>query len=216
MRNRITLIISLISIILLAFLTINGVRLGSFEILSISQIIAKNDDVNAKINEASKLTSVDYPEKIENLNKTFDNYNIQKRKYQELAGVSDKYSEDIYETKQYDISYLWRVLGKYATNRGLTLGINVQKSTNNLYNFSFSLNGTYVDIIQFISDIENDSDLYFRIYDFKMSGSGTSITSSFLVRDVNIDPSTIANSQSDVISDETDKQFNNTINIFNK
>ena len=216
MRNRITLIISLISIILLAFLTINGIRLGSFEILSISQIIAKNDDVTAKINEASKLTSVDYPEKIENLNKTFDNYNIQKRKYQELAGVSEQYSEDIYETKQYDISYLWRVLGKYATNRGLTLGINVQRSTNNLYNFSFSLNGTYVDIIQFIADIENDSDLYFRIYDFKMSGSGTSITSTFLVRDVNIDPSTIAGSQSDITSDQRDQELSNTINIFNK
>jgi len=216
MRNRITLIISLISIILLAFLTINGVRLGSFEILSISQIIAKNDDVNTKISEASKLTSIDYPEKIENLNKTFDNYNIQKRKYQELAGVSEQYSEDIYETKQYDISYLWRVLGKYATNRGLTLGINVQRSTNNLYNFSFSLNGTYVDIIQFIADIENDSDLYFRIYDFKMSGSGTSITSSFLVRDVNIDPSTIAGSQSDITSDHMNQESSNTINIFNK
>lgn len=216
MRDRITLIIILVSIILLAFLTIYGIRLGSFEILSISQIISKNDDVNAKINEASKLTSIDYPERIENLNNTFDNYTIQKRKYEDLAGVSEQYSEDIYETKQYDISYLWRVLGKYATNRGLTLGINVQKSTNNLYDFTFSLNGTYVDIIQFIGDIENNSDLYFRIYDFKMSGSGTTITSTFLVKDINIDPSTIAGTQSEMISGEEDQQLSNTVNIFNK
>lgn len=216
MRNRITLIISLISIILLAFLTINGIRLGSFEILSISQIIAKNDDVTAKINEASKLTSVDYPEKIENLNKTFNSYTIQKQKYQDLAGVSEEHAEEIYETKQYDISYLWRILGKYAANRGLTLGIDVQKSTNNLYNFSFSLNGTYVDIIQFITDIENNSDLYFRIYNFKMSGSGTTITATFKVEDINIDPSTIAGAQSEITSDEEGKQLSNTINIFNK
>ena len=111
---------------------------------------------------------------------------------------------------------MWRVLGKYATNRGLTLGINVQKSTNNLYDFSFSLNGTYVDIIQFIGDIENNSDLYFRIYDFKMSGSGTTITSTFLVKDINIDPSTIAGTQSQMIPGEEDQQFNNTVNIFNK
>ena len=216
MRNRITLIISLVSIILLAIVTIYGIEIGNFKILSISQIIEKNDAVNEKISEASKLTSVDYPERIEALNKTFDSYTIQKQKYQDLAGVSEGKSEEIYETKQYDISYLWRVLGKYATNRGLTLGIDVQKSTNNLYNFSFSLNGTYVDIIQFITDIENNSDLYFRIYNFKMSGSGTTITATFKVEDINIDPSTIAGAQTEITSDEEGKQLSNTINIFNK
>lgn len=216
MRNRITLIISLVSIILLAIVTIYGIEIGSFKILSISQIIEKNDNVNEKISEASKLTSVDYPERIETLNKTFDSYTIQKQKYQDLAGVSEEQNEEIYETKQYDISYLWRVLGKYATNRGLTLGIDVQKSTNNLYNFSFSLSGTYVDIIQFITDIENDSDLYFRIYNFKMSGSGATITATFRVEDINIDPSTIAGAQTDLVSDEEDQQLSNTINIFNK
>ena len=216
MRNRITLIISLVSIILLAIVTIYGIEIGNFKILSISQIIEKNDSVNEKISEASKLTSVDYPERIEALNKTFDSYTIQKQKYQDLAGVSEGKSEEIYETKQYDISYLWRVLGKYATNRGLTLGIDVQKSTNNLYNFSFSLNGTYVDIIQFITDIENNSDLYFRIYNFKMSGSGTTITATFKVEDINIDPSTIAGAQTEITSDEEGKQLSNTINIINK
>lgn len=216
MRNRITLIISLVSIILLAIVTIYGIEIGSFKILSISQIIEKNDNVNEKISEASKLTSVDYPERIETLNKTFDSYTVQKQKYQDLAGVSEEQNEEIYETKQYDISYLWRVFGKYATNRGLTLGIDVQKSTNNLYNFSFSLSGTYVDIIQFITDIENDSDLYFRIYNFKMSGSGATITATFRVEDINIDPSTIAGAQTDLVSDEEDQQLSNTINIFNK
>lgn len=217
MRNRITLIISLVSIILLAIVTIHGIEIGSFKILSISQIIEKNDDVNEKISEASKLTSIDYPQRIETLNKTFDSYTVQKQKYLDLAGVSGEKNEEIYETKQYDISYLWRVLGKYATNRGLTLGIDVQKSTNNLYDFTFSLNGTYVDIIQFIMDIENNSDLYFRIYNFKMSGSGTTITATFKVKDINIDPSTIAGAQSDLLSDDEDKQLSsNTINIFNK
>ena len=215
MRDRITLIIILVSIILLAFLTIHGIKLGSFEILSISQIIEKNDNVNERINEASRLTTVDYPQKIENLNKTFDDYTIRKRKYEDLVGVSEKYEEEIYETKQYDISYLWRVLGKYATKRGITLGIDVQKSSKNLYNFNFSLNGNYVDIIQFIVDIENNSDLYFRIYDFKMSGSGTSITSTFAVKDINVNPSTIAGAETEEFSDDR-QQLENTINIFNK
>ena len=98
-----------------------------------------------------------------------------------------------YETKQYDISYLWRVLGKYAEKRKLTLGIEVtkQKNTQSSYTLNFNVSGQYTNIIRFITDIENDSDLYFRIYNFSMSGNGTNITANFAVKNINIDSSTI-------------------------
>ena len=198
MRNRITSIIILISIVLLAVGMFRGINVGNLEILSISQIKEKNDGLHEKIDKASELTSVSYPNNIETLEKSFNDYTIEKEKYQELTGVSNKVIEETYETKQYDISYLWRVLGKYAENRGLTLGIDVQKSgqASNTYNFNFTVSGTYTDTIQFISDIETDSDLYFRIYSFKMSGSGETLTSTFSVRNISIDPSTIKDAQS--------------------
>lgn len=197
MRNRITSIIILVSIILLAVAMFRGIKVGNLEILSIEQIKGKNNDLHAKIDEATELTSVSYPNNIQTLEKSFSEYTIEKEKYQELTGVSDKVIEETYETKQYDISYLWRVLGKYAKKRNLTLGIDVQKSNkgNNAYNFNFTISGGYTNTIQFISDIENDSDLYFRIYNFKMSGSGDILTSSFSVRNINIDPSTIKGAQ---------------------
>ena len=198
MRNRITSIIILISIVLLAVGMFRGIKIGNLEILSISQIKEKNDGLHEKIDKASELTSVSYPNNIETLEKSFNDYTIEKEKYEELTGVSNKVIEETYETKQYDISYLWRVLGKYAENRGLTLGIDVQKAGkgSNTYNFNFTVSGTYTDTIQFISDIESDSDLYFRIYGFKMSGSGDVLTSNFSVRNINIDPSTIKDAQS--------------------
>lgn len=196
MRNRITSIIILISIILLAIAMFRGINIGNLEILSISQIKEKNSDLDKKIDKASTLTSVDYPKNVETLEKSFEGYTIEKEKYEELTGVSIENIEEIYETKQYDISYLWRVLGKYAENRKLTLGIDVQTANtgNSAYNFNFTVSGQYVNIIQFITDIENDSDLYFRIYNFKMSGS-TTVTATFTVKNINIDASTIKSTQ---------------------
>lgn len=213
MRNRIITIIILVSIVLLAFMMFRGVKIGSFEILSISQLKEKNDLLDKRIEAASELTSVDYPKKIETLDKSFDEYKLEKEKYEELTGNSIGNIEEMYETKQYDISYLWRVLGKYAENRNLSIGIDVQtsNSANSIYNLNFSVSGQYTNIIQFITDLENDSDLYFRIYNFKMTGSAT-VTATFTVKNININPDTIKNANT---STET-KTNSNSINLSKK
>lgn len=194
MRNNLTLLIILISIILLAYLATNGLEIGKFQILSISQLIEKNEQLDDKIAEATIVKTDNYLENIEALEETYDKYKTKKQKYEELAGVTENTKSEIYETKQYDIGYLWRILGNYATKRNVNLGIQVQKNStgNNSYNINFSVNGQYVNISQFITDIENNSDLYFRIYNFKISGSGEIITATFIVRNINLDASTIS------------------------
>lgn len=194
MRGNITLLIILISIIILSYVGIEGIQIGNFQILSISQLIEKNEELEEKINEASALTTTNYMDNIKTLEETYERFKIQKQKYEELAGVTNEKNEEIYETKQYDIGYLWRVLGNYATKRNVNLGIQVQKNNTgrSSYNINFTINGKYVNISQFITDIENNSDLYFRIYNFNLSGSGELITATFTVRNVNLDASTIS------------------------
>lgn len=193
--NKITSIIILLSIFLLIFATVNGIKIGNFQILSISELRQKNNELNNKIDEASTLTSIDYPDTQETLKETYEKYTIQKQKYEELSGFVDDDNEEIYEAKQYDIGYLWKIFGKYATSRNLSIGVDVQKNSNreNLYNLNFSVAGQYVNISQFITDIENNSDLYFRIYNFQMSGSGETVNSTFTVKNISIDPSTLSN-----------------------
>lgn len=193
MRNRITPIIILLTLAILIYTAFHGIEIGNFQVLSIAQLVEKNDALNAKIEEASILTTRNYSDNIKTLEETFEEYKIQKQKYEELAGVTDGITDEIYETKQYDIGYLWRVLGKYAEKRSVSLGIDVQKNTSasSSYNISFAVSGKYVNISQFITDIENDSDLYFRIYNFNMTGSSEVVNATFTVRNVNIDPSTI-------------------------
>ena len=194
MRGNVTLLIILISIILLSYIAIEGIKIGNFEILSVAQLIERNEELNDKINEASTLTTTNYTDNVKTLEETYERYKIQKQKYEELAGVTNEKNDEIYETKQYDIGYLWRVLGNYATKRNLNLGIQVQKNNTgkSSYNINFTLNGKYVNISQFITDIENNSDLYFRIYNFNLGGSGEVITATFTVRNINLDASTIS------------------------
>lgn len=194
MKSKVTLLIILISIILLIYIGNNGIKIGNIEILSVSQLMEKNQHLEDEIKEAISLTTTEYPKNIQILEETYESCQIQKQKYEELSGTNSESNKNVYETKQYDIGYLWRILGNYATKRTVNLGISVQKNinTNSSYNIEFTLNGKYVNISQFIADIENDSDLYFRIYNFEMHGKGETITATFTVRNVNLDASTIS------------------------
>lgn len=212
--SKITSIIMIVvSIALLFWGMVKGISIGEFEILSVAQLEQKNEELEQKIEEASKLRGNDYSNNKEILEESFKQYLTQKRKYEELSKTTDEADESIYETKQYDISYLWTVLGKYAQKRDVMLGIDVQKNTNakNLYNLNFTITGEYTKVSQFITDIENDSEFYFRIYNFKMDAKLIRVeilenvlldkepktkekiitTSTFTVRNININPSTI-------------------------
>lgn len=202
MKNKITSIIFLLLIILLIVAIFVGIKIGNFQILSVSDLKEKNQKLNGKIQTASQLTSVDYPEIIDTLQSTYEKHTLQKQKYEELTGFSEGDKKQIYETKQYDIGYLWRTIGKYATSRNLTIGMEVKKGNGqNIYDLYFNVSGQYVNISQFITDIENNSELFFRIYNFKMTGSSEIVSSSFTVKDINIDPSTLTSTSSVVNND---------------
>ena len=194
MRNKVSSLLILISIFLLTASAIRGIHIGNFNILSISELLKKEDVLDEKIKEASNLTSKDYENTIQVVEETFDKYIIKKQKYEGISEYTNETSEDRYEKKQYDIGYLWRTLGKNATSRNLTLGMDVKTNANkkeSLYNLHFTVAGQYVNIAQFIADLENNSDLSFRIYNFKMSGSERVISATFTVKNVKIDPLTL-------------------------
>ena len=197
MKNKVLTIIFLLLMILLIIAIFNGLKIGNFQILSISELKLKEEELNETIEKASELTSVEYPKTITTLEQTYEMYNIQKQKYEEISGFTEGNEKQIYETKQYDIAYLWRLVGKYATSYNISIEMDVKKASGqNLYDLSFNVSGQDVNISEFIKNIENNTDLYFRIYNFKMSGSSETVSASFVVKDVNIDPSTITSSTS--------------------
>ena len=222
MRNKLTLILLLLSIILLIIVMFFGIDIANIHAFSLAELKDKNDDLNKQITTASDLTSVKYSETIKDLEKAYDEFTIQKEKYEEISDfTNDKDKRDIYETKKYDIGYMWETLGRYATFKNLKLATEVQKSRNgdDLYNLNFTVLGDYVNISQFIADIENDSDLYFRIYNFKMVQNEKGIiVATFKVKDIRIDPSTIdeveeetEDNKSEATEEKENKEVQNTI-----
>lgn len=198
MKNKLVFISLILSIVLIICLAIFGVKIGKLEIPSISKLIDKNKQINSNIEQVAKLTSSDYPQQISNLESTINNLNVQKQKYEQLSGFSSE-DEATYQTEKFDISYLWTTIGEYATKQGITLAMDVKKGTGtDLYNLDFSIQGTYAHITTFITTIENDSKLSFRIYNFKLvpGSDNINLKATFTVKDVNIDDSSLIKSSS--------------------
>jgi len=193
MKERILPIISIVFFTVTIFAIAFGINFGKIRILSANNVKENNQKVNEKIAETEEIVSVTYPTAIKKMEETYKQYTEQKEKYNELTSMAKK--SDIYETKQYDITYIWKKTGTYATNRNLALGIDVKKNASSLYDLNFTVKGDYIDIIPFIRELEEDSEFMFRIYNFKMIADKTKnynvIIANFTVKDLNIDPSTI-------------------------
>ena len=93
------------------------------------------------------------------------------------------------QIQKYEVEALWVKLGNHATSEGATMKMDIVKGSStseNMYDLNFTVNGSYISIIDFISDIENDSTLGFKIENFHMSGSGDSLQATFVCKEISI------------------------------
>ena len=97
------------------------------------------------------------------------------------------------------MEYLWNKVGSYATEEGVNLKWEVQSSGSGKYTLNFTVVGSYIAIINYVYDVENDSDLGFTILNFKMSGSD-SLTATFSVHDVSIKSESVTAAASNMTS----------------
>ena len=214
MKNKITIIILILSIVLLLIFTILGFGIGKFEILSVSKTVEKNKNVNTQIDKQSNLTSTTYPEAVGKLETTIENLKLEKEKYEQVSGFESGESQ-WYETEQYDISYLWKQLGRLATKQKINLAIDVKKAAgNDLYDLYFTIQGEYTNVSSYIKKIEDDSTLMFRIYNFKLvpGMSDIQLKCTFVVKDVRIDPKTLIKGTGTQTTDRNnndDDEYNN-------
>ena len=173
--------------------------------MSVEQISAKNAELEAQIAELSKLTASTYPGKVSELNGQIKTLLSEKQKYLDLANLSSD-SEIKGATRQetYLIDYLWARIGNHATQEGVNLKMEkVPSGIDGLSNLNFTIDGSYVAIINFISSVEKDSELSFRIENFKVtlapseqastsSANSSKLQGSFVVRNIAIRSENIA------------------------
>jgi len=197
--KRIVTILLMVALGALIFYSVKeGFSVGNWmTIYSVSQISTKNTELDLLIEEIEKLTNTTYKQKQNELSGLTKSLLTEKEKYLNLANLSsDSEIQDATKEESYSIDYLWTRIGNHATREGVNLKMEKQSSgIEGLSNLNFTIKGSYVAIINFISAIEKDDQLNFRIENFKVTATETSTTSavssklqgSFVVRNISIE-----------------------------
>ena len=117
----------------------------------------------------------------------------------------------------YDVDFLWTIIGNYATEEGINLKFDVNRnvsSASSLNNTStnyvicdlqFVITGKYINLADFIRDMEDDDRLNFEINDFDMQKSGSDLQVTLTVREIKINSDNLieSNALQDITNDVT-------------
>lgn len=188
MKKILILILIALLVALAGYIGFKGVSIGNFQILGITGIREKNELLDEKVQEASKLVEKDYKQALSTLNDSSKKLEQEKQEYTDMTTVSSE--GDIQAANQiekYTLETLWVLLGNHADAEGVDVKIDIVKgNTSDVYNLNITATGTYVGITEFISDIENDSKLGFKIETFKMVPNGSKLQATFTCNSITI------------------------------
>ena len=202
MRKILIGILTILLIVMAVLVITKGLTIGNFKILSVKQIIEGNDKLTSELSQTEKLIKSDYPAKLESLDSNVSNLLAAKEEYQDLADVSTKSEINKATTVEtYTVEFLWTRLGRHATAEGVYLSYT---PTNN--SIKFTVSGDYIPILSFVSAIENDSKLGFRIENFKLIPGGNNLQATFETRNINIKTEGVSTAvQSNTTTENTEK-----------
>lgn len=178
MKKILISVLIILLLILAIFTIVKGIHIGNFNILSYSEILDKNNELEEKITEASRLTSVSFPEKQSGLTSASKQLVTTRQQYEDKIAYSSE--EDVRrakEIKNFEIDFLFTQLGNYAKRYGLVMDLQpITTSASGIYDLKFTLHGKYSLISDFVRSIENDSKLNFVIENFKLVPDTSNVT----------------------------------------
>ncbi len=190
MKKLLILILIALLVALTMFVGIKGVTIGSIEILGIKGIQEKNSELDEKIQQAGKLAEKTYSQAVSEVEVNAKKLKEEKQNYEDMTTIStDGEVQASNQIEKYEIEALWVKLGKHATSEGVVMKMDVKPGSSGaqgVYNLNFTATGGYVQIEEFISSIENDSTLGFKIEEFKMVPSGNDLQATFVCKDIPI------------------------------
>ena len=219
MKNILMTITTILITVLIIILMVNGLTIGNLKILSIADIKAKSKEIDTSIETLNTKKNIDYKKSLSDLDKAVKDLNSSKEEYLDVASVSsDDEIRAANQSQTYTMDFLWNKVGRYATQEGLKLKWEVSSTgVENKNNLSFTVVGTYIGIINYISNLENDSELLFKIENFKIEpdSSVNDLKATFRVLNISIKQETTVNSISSSTNSETTTTNNNTTSTNN-
>lgn len=201
-ENKKIIIISVITVVLIGLLVcmifVDIPLLGSS---SIESIIAMHDNLISK--EAELVTEQNgYQQTLSRLETVKQNYQTEKSKYDAISDETINIIKESNTEENYSLEYMWIKLGNYAKKNNLTLvmvepgnssntGTADQSVVSNSTQTSSSdvlkiqVTGNYIDLSDFIFEVENDEELKFKLDNISMEYvSGTTIKTTFDVKNI--------------------------------
>lgn len=199
MRKILMMLIIVLLGVLCYVVVTSGLEIGNFQISSVKDIEAQSKRLNTKIEEINTLIDVEYPKKISELKTASNNMVTAKEEYLKYTNLSsDQEILDAMQKKSYAIEFLWTKLGLHARNEGVNLTFEITSSStgaNDVNDIKFTVNGSYIAITNFVYAIENDTELNFRIENFKLLPHENEILqATFTVRNIAIEGNTLSQS----------------------
>lgn len=188
------LLLGLISIMLLAlsiYIAIYGISIGGIQINGIPSIQEENLKLENKIQEATKLKNTDYPQNTALLESAYKKLMTEKENYEQILALGvDENGQPLNKIQEYEIEKIWITMGNYAKKQGVDLKLDVTSNNtiSKTYDLKFTATGGYIQIVDFLYDIERDSTLVFKLENFKMvAGSSTDeLVATFVCKDVKL------------------------------
>ena len=217
--RKILISILIVLLLVLAYFTIfQGISLGNLKVSSVSEIIQLNDELNLKIEEANTKIKNDLQNKQNELFENVDVLSKNKEEYYKLANISTENEINEANTEEiYNSEYLWIKIGRHAKKERVIPKMDVKTSStgdSSLKDLGITIEGSYYGIIDFVSALESDSDLNFRIEDFKLLPSGENLIATFNVTGLKIKvEKTTQDVGGNKIANQTDNVSNQTDNV---
>lgn len=185
MKRILFIVLDVLLLIIICICIFKGVSIGSFRIQSFQDIKDLNAQLSDTIVEANKKNQ-DYSQQLDKIKTDTAALTKAKKAYLDLMTVStDNEIQEALQTKTYSIEYLWSQVGNHATKEGVITKMELSASSvgdPERRNLNFTITGSYLSMTNFISDLENDSDLDFTIDGFDM----TNKRATFVVKDIKI------------------------------
>lgn len=171
MRKMIFSLLFIGLLVLAIWAVVNGVNTKVFAINSFSTIIENNDKLESLIKEASKQKNEKFKSALEELQVALKKLKSSEETYQQLLdlGVDDN-GVPLSKIQEYEMEKIWITVGNHAKKEGVDLKIDVtvNNSVAQTYDLNFTIAGKYVQIADFLYDIQRDKTLVFKIENFKL------------------------------------------------
>ncbi|MBO5142594.1 MAG: hypothetical protein J6C46_06295 [Clostridia bacterium] len=158
----------------------------NFKTSSYAGIAEKVGSLNSEIDTLETKNTTDYKNALNKKQAAVNYFENSKKAYDDMAaGASVEEIREANKREEYFLDYLWMKIGTYANNSDIKVLINPNYEAATI---DFSVSGQYIAVINFIYDLENDSELAFNIDNLVMQGgSSAAVTkASFQVRNINI------------------------------